>query len=295
MLGRNRLSEGKAVEAMPLAAWAAPFFPVKDFRLLRPPPGGTVSGCRVNAAALTEEGASRCLGRMVILQSGNAGEECGILMYARGYIAQGGRIFALLLCVCVTWWLPGATVALAGPRLWGTVEFQMPLTNQKNWLAAIERNRQNPIFFDEKRLNASMLWKDLRRRLQGKPFLEQLADVNRFWNVWPYRTDREAYGKSDYWAAPAEFLARSGDCEDYCIAKYYTLKELGIPVDAMRIVVVRDTIRQLGHAILAVYHGETIYLLDNLSDAVRPSQRVRNYAPQFSVNEKHRWVHVKPR
>ena len=87
----------------------------------------------------------------------------------------------------------------------------------------------------------------------------------------------------------------SGDCEDYSIVKYYTLKALGVPVDDMRIVVVRETIRNIGHAVLAVYDGDDIYILDNLSEAVRPAQRIRNYVPQFSVNEKNRWVHVKPR
>ena len=157
------------------------------------------------------------------------------------------------------------------------------------------RNRKKPIFFDENRFNSSTLWKDLRQKAEGRPFREKLDIVNRFWNRWPYRTDQEVYRKQDYWAAPYEFLSKSGDCEDYCIVKYYTLKELGVPVDDMRIVVVRETIRNIGHAILAVYQGDDIYILDNLSDSVRPAQRVRNYAPQFSVNEKYRWVHVKPR
>ena len=188
------------------------------------------------------------------------------------------------------------TGAHAGPRLFGTVEFQMDLKKPTSWLEAMKRNRNSPIFFDEKRFNASTLWKDLKRKAEGKPFLEQLSIVNSFWNRWPYRTDKEVYGKADYWAAPYEFLAKSGDCEDYCIVKYYTLKALGVPTDSMRIVVVRETIRGIGHAILAVYaeDGE-IYILDNLSEAVRSAQRIRNYAPQFSVNETHRWVHVKPR
>ena len=150
-------------------------------------------------------------------------------------------------------------------------------------------------FFDEKRFNSSTVWKDLKSRVKGKPLLEQLDIINRFWNLWPYRTDKEVYGKQDYWAAPYEFLAKSGDCEDYCIIKYYTLKELGIPVEKMRIVVVRETIRNIGHAVLAVYDGDDVYILDNLSDAVRPMERIRNYVPQFSVNEKYRWVHVKAR
>ena len=150
-------------------------------------------------------------------------------------------------------------------------------------------------FIDEKRFNDSTLWKDLKKKTSGRSFLEQLDIVNRFWNLWPYRSDQEVYRKQDYWAAPYEFLIQSGDCEDYCIAKYYTLKELGVPVDDMRIVVVRETIRNIGHAILVVYRGNDIYILDNLSNDVRQAERVRNYLPQFSVNEKHRWIHVKAR
>ena len=199
-----------------------------------------------------------------------------------------GVIVALLVSV--------PSHALAGPRLFGTVEFQMELKKPQSWLDAMARNRKSPIFFDEKRFNSSTLWKDLKKKAEGRPFLEQLDIVNGFWNRWPYRTDKEVYGKADYWAAPYEFLARSGDCEDYCIVKYFTLKALGVPVEKMRIVVVRETIRNIGHAILAVYgEGDDIYILDNLSESVRSAQRVRNYVPQFSVNEKNRWVHVKPR
>lgn len=216
-------------------------------------------------------------------------------MDIRAYIAHIERGIALVLCAAGILVVFLASAAQAKPRLFGTVEFQMDLKKQQNWLSAIERNRKKPIFFDEKRFNSSTLWKDLKQRASGKPFLEKLSIVNRFWNMWPYRTDIEVYGKRDYWAAPYEFLAKSGDCEDYCIAKYYTLKELGIPPDDMRIVVVRETIRNIGHAILAVYCGDEIYILDNLSEAVRPAERVRNYVPQFSVNEKYRWVHVKAR
>ena len=47
-----------------------------------------------------------------------------------------------------------ATPAQARPRLFGTVEFQMDLKKQQNWLSAMERNRKKPIFFDEKRFNS---------------------------------------------------------------------------------------------------------------------------------------------
>ena len=58
----------------------------------------------------------------------------------------------------------------------------------------------------------------------GRAGAEQLAAVNRFVNQWPYRTDADNYGRSDYWATPLEFFRRSGDCEDYVIAKYRSLR-----------------------------------------------------------------------
>ena len=52
--------------------------------------------------------------------------------------------------------------------------------------------------------------------------------VNRFVNGWAYRADADNYGRSDYWATPLEFFRRSGDCEDYVIAKYRSLRLLGL-------------------------------------------------------------------
>lgn len=219
-----------------------------------------------------------------------------IFMKSIAHLVHAVRVPALVLCAMLPAVLLGiADLAQAKPRLFGTVEFQMDLKKQKNWLSAIGRHEKQTIFFDEKRFNASTFWKDLKQRAAGKTLLQKLDIVNKFWNMWPYRTDSEIYGRQDYWAAPYEFLAKSGDCEDYAIIKYYTLKELGVPVDDMRIVVVKETIRNIGHAILVVYDGDRMYILDNLSEAVRPAERVRNYVPQFSVNERHRWVHVKAR
>jgi len=179
------------------------------------------------------------------------------------------------------------------PRLFGTIDFRRPLEKQQSWLSVLRRNAEAPIFKNENFLTRTTTWKDLKTRAQGKPLKVMLDVVNRFWNAWPYRADREVWGQDDFWAIPAEFLKRSGDCEDYCIAKYFTLRELGIPADDMRIVVVRETIRGIAHAVLAVYEGQQVHILDNLSEHVRPMQRVRNYLPYFSVNENGRWMHVK--
>lgn len=180
-------------------------------------------------------------------------------------------------------------------RLFGTVEFRGPVKNLPEWTNMLERNEKNPIFTPGKQLNARVTWDKLKEMLKGKSQLEQLKGVNTFWNQWPYRLDIEAYGKQDYWAAPYEFLKHSGDCEDYSIAKYHTLKELGFDPDKMRIVVLKDTIRNIAHAVLAVYLDDDVYILDNLSPAALSHTRLKNYLPQYSVNEKFRWVHVRPK
>ena len=101
------------------------------------------------------------------------------------------------------------------------------------------------------------------------------------------------WGKADYWVWPNLFLKKSGDCEDYAIVKYFTLKELGMDTDKLRIVVLRDTLRRLSHAVLAVYMDNDIVILDNISNAILPQGRLRHYVPQFSFNEKSRWAHMR--
>jgi predicted transglutaminase-like cysteine proteinase len=118
--------------------------------------------------------------------------------------------------------------------------------------------------------------------------------VNRFFNQWPYRLDVEVYGTTDYWADPVEFMKLSGDCEDYSIVKFYALKELGFDARSLRIVVIKDEIRNIGHAVVAVYMDKTAYILDNLSDLVMDHDKYTHYTPQYSVNETYRWAHVMP-
>ncbi len=140
-----------------------------------------------------------------------------------------------------------------------------------------------------------MTWDKLKEKLEGKSQLEQIKYVNNFWNQWPYKQDPTVYKKPDYWATPNEFKRNSGDCEDYAIAKYFTLRSVGFPMEQLRIVVLKDTILNLAHAILAVYIDDDIYVLDNLSKNVLSHTRIRNYIPQYSVNEKNRWMHVMPK
>ena len=121
---------------------------------------------------------------------------------------------------------------------------------------------------------------------------KRLTAVNDFFNRWPYRHDAELYGRNEYWATPREFMSRSGDCEDYAIAKYFALRALGFGRDALRIVVLKDRIRGIGHAVLAVYLADDILILDSLSNLIVSHSRYQHYVPQVSMNETTRWGHV---
>jgi len=135
-------------------------------------------------------------------------------------------------------------------------------------------------------------WVALLRECGRVTGYEQLKVLNAFVNKWPYRLDKDVHGMSDYWATPQEFLSLSGDCEDYCITKYFALRELGYDPGLMRIVVIRDQIRNISHATLAVYLDGRVYILDNISNAVFDQKRYTHYTPQYSFNENNRWAHI---
>ena len=192
--------------------------------------------------------------------------------------------------------------AVMPAALFGTAEIKAAsLDALPKWQTVMKKIDREQASYDACRKNAAKCpskavaaWIAMLDSIKNKPQAVQVEKVNSFLNKWRYRTDSQNYGRSDYWASPVEFLARSGDCEDYAIAKYVSLRSVGFTVDQLRMVVVRDTIRDLNHAILAVYLDNDVVILDNVTPSVRSQDRVTNYAPYYSVNENARWAHVQP-
>jgi len=187
-----------------------------------------------------------------------------------------------------------------GSGLFGSHEFRSSLRALPQWTRVVAETeaqieammRCNP---EQDNCSAATLsWQKILREARDLAPFEKLKAVNAYFNRWPYRLDIDVYGVNEYWATPQEFLRLAGDCEDYCIVKYYALKRLGIPVERMRIVLLVDAIRNITHAVLVVRHGQDSYVLDNLSDLLLPHQRYAHYLPQYSVNEHYRWAHVAP-
>nr|WP_279347251.1 transglutaminase-like cysteine peptidase [Govania unica] len=140
--------------------------------------------------------------------------------------------------------------------------------------------------------------KDLLSKLAGRPRSEQIVAINHFMNLAPYVTDMVNWGVPDYWATTREFMQKDGDCEDYAIAKYFSLKALGVPADSMRIVIVEDMNLKTPHAVLAVYEagadkGVPLILDNQLPGPVKASS-ILHYKPIYSINESAWWYHRNP-
>ncbi|MEG2004957.1 MAG: transglutaminase-like cysteine peptidase, partial [Bilophila sp.] len=162
-----------------------------------------------------------------------------LLRWTQVWLSLWGRLLLCVLLGCgglcdLALAADGAPVKI---RLFGTMEFRGPLKSLPAWLGVLQRNEGHSIFIPGSKLNASTTWEDFKSKTETLSPLEQLKAVNLFWNKWPYREDRDVYGKADYWAIPEQFRKNSGDCEDYSIAKYFTLRALGVDIDTMRIVV----------------------------------------------------------
>lgn len=107
-----------------------------------------------------------------------------------------------------------------------------------------------------------------------------------------YVPDDGDRGSGDAWASPGDTLARgAGDCEDYAILKMSALRQAGVPMDGMSVVVVRDIRRNLYHAVLSVMSDDGYLILDNLSGRVIPDSLLDTYTPLYSVGSAGAWIH----
>ncbi|WP_163557309.1 transglutaminase-like cysteine peptidase [Halomonas sp. NO4] len=141
-------------------------------------------------------------------------------------------------------------------------------------------------------------WFALLDRLAGADLESQLRDVNDFFNQRVrWLDDIEIWGQEDYWATPLETMGRrEGDCEDYSIAKYVTLKELGVPGDQLRMIYVRARLGRGGitqaHMVVGYYATPSAdpRILDNLVKSIRPGSQRSDLDPVFSFNSSGLWT-----
>ncbi len=195
------------------------------------------------------------------------------------HLFQGSRTSILLrkLCVCLLL-LVGGAFAWDADRT-----AQMMSWAQASYgLAAAERVQR---------------WQHLYKSITGSSEMEKLTSVNRFFNEVPNVTDQAHWGKPDFWATPLELLASNGgDCEDFAIAKYFTLRELGVPDERLKIAYVKARLgnnqQSIAHMVLTYYatpDAEPL-VLDNLNGTIKRAQERLDLTPLYSFNARGLWA-----
>jgi predicted transglutaminase-like cysteine proteinase len=139
-------------------------------------------------------------------------------------------------------------------------------------------------------------WQQLLDSGGARTESQKLAAVNDFFNQVPWVSDPEHWKKNDYWATPVEMLASNGgDCEDFAIAKYFTLVALGVADDKLKITYVKtrdpNPINQ-SHMVLAYYSTPTgqPLILDNLVPQIKPGAQRADLTPVYSFNGSGLWL-----
>lgn len=179
------------------------------------------------------------------------------------------------------------------PKLFGSTEIRSnDISSFTKWTTVMAR-------FEQQMKGAGgdpqmQAWKAQLQSLAGASSRDKVAAVNNYINQITYVEDSKNYGQSDYWATPVEFFRKGGDCEDFAIAKYASLRALGFSTDQLRIAIVQDKIKNIAHAILIVYTEDGTYVLDNQDKRLRHAAEVTRYQPVFSINATNWWLHRMP-
>ena len=219
-------------------------------------------------------------------------------MTKRKHISGLNRLLAVGVTALLLATGHGAAAASVHTRIFDSSETASPKINLfPKWSGALHR------YFDERKLaeghcEASLFnrchlreWTEFLAGLKGKDPETQVREVNSYMNRVRYIIDPRNYGVPDYWATPKQFLTRNGDCEDYAIAKYLSLRSLGFPPSQLRVVVLQDLNLKVAHAILVVYLDSRAMVLDNQIRGVVDARTIHHYRAIYSINEQYWWLH----
>lgn len=136
-------------------------------------------------------------------------------------------------------------------------------------------------------------WQEFVKDSSSSTPREKLVSVNNYFNRFNYVEDHDLYGRDDYWATMRETLSRnSGDCEDFAIAKYFTLRELNLSEKNMRITYVIPVQSKKPHMVLTykLAESEEALVLDTMVNVLLPVSRRSDLVPVYSFNMNGYWI-----
>jgi len=150
--------------------------------------------------------------------------------------------------------------------------------------------------YGERAAKRGTAWFRLMDRATNLDEATKLQNVNKFFNYLRFIDDIKLWGLSNYWATPIEFLGvNAGDCEDFAIAKYFTLLALGVPDSKMRITMVKAVRLNQYHMVVSYYKtpGSIPLILDNIDGNIKPATQRKDLIPVYSFNGKQLWLNKK--
>lgn len=184
------------------------------------------------------------------------------------------NISALVLCCCLS------LFALRGETELNLTDEQIGKLSQKYGEQAGKRFKA---------------WRELIQKSKSLSEDEKLVAVNTFFDSSIiFMSDMDNYGVADYWATPYECLGRgAGDCEDYSIAKYFTLLEIGVPDEKLRITYVKALAPwNQAHMVLSYYSSPSAspLILDSLIGEIKPATERHDLVPVYNFNGSGLWL-----
>lgn len=138
-----------------------------------------------------------------------------------------------------------------------------------------------------------LAWQALIQRGSSQEDIAKLEKVNDFFNQFDFVNDTLHWQKKDYWATPIEFLASNGgDCEDFALAKYFTLKKLGVEEAKLNMTYVKAWQLNQAHMVVTFYEkpASEPLVLDNIVKTIEPASKRTDLLPVFSFNGSSLWI-----
>ena len=160
-------------------------------------------------------------------------------------------------------------------------------TQEQRWVDAVRKT------YGERAGRRVETWRKEMSQYKSLSERQKLTKVNNFFNQLNFVNDINLWGQNDYWATPLEFLgSNAGDCEDFTIAKYFSLLELGVSDKKLRLVYVKAIELNQFHMVLAYYSKPSAepILLDNINPEIKPASTRRDLLPIYSFNGKNLWL-----
>lgn len=134
-----------------------------------------------------------------------------------------------------------------------------------------------------RRLNSLL---EMMEKQIGSPEDQIVINVNNFFNQLEYRSDKKTWNKDDYWASRLEFLGRGqGDCEDFAVAKFLTMMQLGVPSEKLFLTyVLAKGFPEPAHLVTTYYKepGTVPFVLDNYNKNILPATKRTDLVPVYS-------------